>query len=229
MKVATLCALAALGAAFVSVTEAAFAPCCAYGGSGGGVAFGSGVLNAFAPPPNSPSNNPLGPSYSAPMALGISTSKSFSTILFAAASGPEDARAGWIVTSNATNDVIYVFANVSSTGPTCAAGVAPRGEMVSAYRFCGGRGGLFKNYVSDYLLTPATRVGVFNNAGPPSFPVTTMTFADEKACAPTTLIGAESPFGTGAFSIAFQSGVAEEPPSTWSQPPSWCNGKWLAM
>jgi hypothetical protein len=216
--------------ASASLASAVFPTCCAYGGTGTAVALGTGVLNAFSPPPDSPVHYPLGPSYAAPMALGMSTANSFSAVLFGAASGPEDARAGWINTSNRTNDVIFVFANVSSSGPLCVAGVAPRGDMVPSYRLCGGNGGLFNRFVSDYLLTPSTHVGVFNNAGAsPYSPVTSMSFADENACAPTALIGSESPFGTGSFSISFQSGGAHEPPASWSQPPSWCDGKWTAL
>ena len=108
----------------------------------------------------------------------------------------------------------------------CVAGVSPRGQMMGEYRFCGGPSGVFNTYKSDYMLTPSTRIGVFESGGVNSYPVTAMAFADEKACAPTSLTGSSSPFGTGAFSISFQSGVASEPPTTWSQHPSWCNGKW---
>lgn len=227
MKLASF-SLLALAAANPAAPH--FPPCCAYGGDGGAVALGVGTLNAFPPPRNSPNNFPTGPAYAAPMAVGISPSKLFASILFAAASGPEDAAAGWIVTSNATNDVIYVFANVSAAGPSCAAGVAPRGAMVSTYRFCGGPGGLFSSFASSYMLTPSTRVGVFQSGGSGGSPVTSsMAFADPAACAPTSLVGASSPFGTGAFSVSFQSGVASEPPASWSQPPSWCEGKWADM
>jgi hypothetical protein len=118
--------------------RAAFSPCCAYNGEGAALLLGSGVLNAF--PPASGSNEPTGPSYAAPMAIGVSPAKSFSTVLFAAASGPEDSRAGWIVTSNATNDVIFVWSNVSTSGPVCNAGVGARGSMVSEYALCAGSG-----------------------------------------------------------------------------------------
>ena len=199
---------------------APFAPCCAYGGSGGAVALGTGVLNAFAPTGSSGSP-PSGPGYAAPMAVGISPTRLFSTVLFAAASGPDDSAAGWIVTSNATADVIYVFANVSAAGPRCSAGVGPRGSYSADYRLCGG-GDTFPRLVRDFALTPAVRVGVFaqdNNA-------TTISLADESACAPLSILGGQSPFGTGAWSAAFESGVAAEPPVTWSAPPAYCEGHW---
>ena len=206
-----------------------FQPCCAYGGSGSVLSFGAGVLNAFSPPRGGPGSNPTGPSYAAPMALGLSSTRSFVTILFAAETGPEDSRAGWIVTSNATNDIIYVFANISSSGPACQAGVSPRGEMVGVYKACSGPGGLFDKYESDYLLTPSTRVGVFQTTVQEGYPATTMAFADERACSLTSLIGSSSPFGTGAFSLSFQAGSSAEPPEAWSAPPSWCNGKWVDL
>jgi hypothetical protein len=197
---------------------AAFAPCCAFGGSGGAVLLGAGVLDAFSPAPGT-NGPPTGPAYAAPMAVGVSPSRSFATILFAAASGPEDARAGWIVTSNATNDVIFIFSNVSST-PTCSAGVGPRGSMAAEYSLCAGSG-LFPDFLRDYRLASLS-VGVFvqpNNS-------TTISVADADACVPVSLLGATSPFGTGAWSIGVESGVAAEPPATWSAPPSWCAGHW---
>ena len=87
--------------ALLTTTAAAadtFPPCCAFNGDGSVLALGSGVLNAF--PPVSGSSVPTGPSYAAPMAIGVSALKSFTTVLFAAASGPEDAHAGWIVSES---------------------------------------------------------------------------------------------------------------------------------
>jgi hypothetical protein len=152
------------------------------------------------------------------MAIGVSPTRLFSTILFAAASGPDDSRAGWIVTSNSTNDVIFIFANISEAGPRCTAGVGPRGSFVTDYKLCGGAGGLFPQALRDYQLTPVTRVGVFAQASG----ATTLAFADEQACAPLSLLGSRAPFGTGAFSIDIESGVAAEPPATWSAPPAYC-------
>ena len=192
-----------------------FPACCAYGGSGAAVALGAGVLNAFSPENGGP---PTGPGYAAPMAIGISPTRLFSTILFAAASGPDDSRAGWIVTSNATNDVIFLFSNVSESGPRCSAGVGPRGSFVTDYKLCGGAGGLFPQPLRDFQLTAATRVGVFAQASG----ATTLSFADETACAPLSLLGNNAPFGTGAFSINIESGVAAEPPASWSGPPAYC-------
>jgi len=102
------------------------------------------------------------------------------------------------VTSNATNDIIYVFSNISESGPVCNAGVSPRGEMIGPYRLCSGPGGLFNSYVSDYLLTPAVRVGLFQTSGKQGYPVSTMAFADATACSPTSLIGAELAFRDGS-------------------------------
>ena len=217
-------ALALIGVTMRSAcAQKAFTSCCAYGGEGSAVALGAGVLDPF--PPQSNGAPPSGPAYAAPMAVGVSTTRSFATILFAAASGPEDARAGWIITSNATHDVIFVFANVSAT-PTCTAGVGARGSMVGAYKLCGGAGGTFDTYVRDFLLTPATRVSVFEQASAGGAVTSTVAFADADACAPVSLLGSSSPFGTGSYSINFESGVAAEPPASWSQPPSWCDGKW---
>ena len=182
--------------------------------------LGSGVLNAF--PPTTNGGPPSGPSYAAPMAVGVSPAKSFTTVLFAAASGPEDSRAGWIVTSNATNDVIFVFSNISSAGPLCNAGVGPRGSMVAEYGLCAGSG-IFPSFDHSYALA-GLKVGVFAQPGG-----TTMRFVDEKACAPAVLQGVNSPFGTGAFMINVESGVPEAPPDSWSAPPSWCEGKWVAV
>ena len=139
--------------------SAAFAPCCAYNGGGDAVLLGAGVLNAF--PPAAGSRQPNGPSYAAPMAVGVSKAGSFATVLFAAASGPEDAVAGWILTSNATNDVIFTFTNASST-PQCAAGVGPLGSMVRDYALCAGSG-LFPTDDHDYKLA-GLLVGVFSDA-----------------------------------------------------------------
>ena len=204
--------------ALAAASAAPFPACCAYAGAGGAVALGAGVLNAFSSPAGSP---PSGPSYSAPMAVGVSPTHLFTTILFAAESGPDDSRAGWIVTSNATNDVIFVFANISTSGPVCSAGVGPRGSFVPEYRLCAG-GALFPTALRDFQLTPATRVGVFAQASG----ATTLSVADELACAPLAMQGASSPFGTGAFSINFEGGVASEPPTTWSAPPAYCAGHW---
>jgi hypothetical protein len=224
--VSMLALLALLPVAAAVAAPPAFPACCAYGGSGSAVLLGAGVLNAFSPPRGT-SGPPAGPNYAAPMAVGVSAEHSFTTILFAAASGPEDAKAGWTVTSNATNDVIFVYSNVSATeGPTCSAGVAPRGAMVGTYALCGGAGGLFPQHVRDYQLTPATRVGVFQQTTAGGEVSSTLALADAEACAPVSLMGSYSPFGTGAFSIQFESGVAAEPPQTWSQPPSWCTGRW---
>lgn len=211
-------ALAASAAAASAASP--FSPCCAYGGDGGAVALGAGVLNAFSP--TADGDGPSGPNGAAPMAIGVSPSKLFTTVLFAAASGPDDALAGWIVTSNSTNDVLFTFSNASATGPRCAAGVGPRGAYVSDYRLCGGPGSLFPTAARDYALTPTTRVGVFAQANG----ATTLGFADETACAPVTLLGASSPLGTGAFSITFESGVPAEPPAAWSAPPAYCDGHW---
>jgi len=208
-------------AGLAASSAAPFPACCAYGGAGGAVALGVGVLNAFAPlaPGNGP---PSGPSYAAPMAIGVSPSRLFTSILFAAASGPDDAQAGWIITSNETNDVIFVFSNVSASGPRCSAGVGPRGSFVGNYRLCSGPGGLFPHALRDFRLTPATRVGLFTQ----DKNVSTVAFADERACTPVSIVGTDSPFGTGAFSVDFESGVAAEPPAAWSGPPSWCDGHW---
>ena len=108
-----LASFALLVVASASSPQPHFSPCCAYGGSGGAVALGVGVLNAFA----GSSNKPTGPAYAAPMAVGISPSKQFATILFAAATGPEDATAGWIVTSNATMPKGRVRPQPAALGP----------------------------------------------------------------------------------------------------------------
>ena len=206
---------------------AAFAPCCAYGGEGSAVALGMGVFDAFPPPRGSPSGAaPTGAPYSGPLAIGISASGSFApfaTVLFAARSGPEDSVAGWIVTSNATNDVLYAWSNAAAdVPPTCVAGVGPRGAFISEYSMCAGSG-IFSRLDREYSLAPNVPMGVFAQASNAS----TLTFAGGAAgCTPTTLLGSSSPLGTGAYSIAFESGVPEAPPSTWSAPPSWCAGKW---
>jgi len=215
MLLPTLAALAA------TASSTPFKPCCAYGGDGGAVVLGAGVLNAFSPTAGD-GGAPSGPTDAGPMAMGVSPSKLFTTVLFAASSGPDDALAGWIVTSNSTNDVLFVFSNASETGPRCSAGVAPRGSYVADYRLCGGPGSLFPNAARDYALTPTTRVGVFAQAND----ATTLGFADETACAPVSLLGAASPLGTGAFSITFESGVPAEPPAAWSAPPAYCDGHW---
>lgn len=219
MVALTIAALAL--AAGASTPRAPFPDCCAYGGSSGGVvALGVGVLNPFAPLSGGNNNKPTGPAYAAPMAIGVSPSRNFATVLFAAQTGPNDAVAGWILTSNATNDVIYVFSNAGPT-PVCTAGVGPLGSMMPSYKFCTQSDGLFPNFARDFTLTPTTRVGLFaqkNN-------VSTIGFADEN-CALTSLTGTGSPFGTGAFSISFESGVPAEPPASWSAPPSYCDGHW---
>ena len=222
MKLAVAAALAAAA----SAAPPPFPACCAYGGSGSVTAFGTGVLNAFAPAADDASRAPTGPADAAPMAVGVSTSRSFSAVLFAAATGPEDARAGWIVSTNSTNDVLYVFANVSASGPTCSVGVTPRGAMMGAFAFCGGAGGAFATLARSFQLTPATAVGVFEKVDASGAATATAAFADAAACAPVSLTGASSPFGTGAFSVNFESGSAAEPPAAWAQPPSWCAGKW---
>ena len=79
------------GGALAASAATPFPACCAYGGSGGVVALGTGVLNAFSSPSGSA---PSGPGYYAPMAVGVSPTHLFTTILFAAASGPDDSRAG---------------------------------------------------------------------------------------------------------------------------------------
>jgi hypothetical protein len=235
---------------------AAFAPCCALNGDGSAVMLGTGVLNAFAPPRDGGNSAPTGPAYSAPTALGVSKDGLFTTVLFGAATGPEDAVAGWILTSNATNDVIFTFANVSSiTGPQCSAGVGPRGSMSSGYALCAGSG-LFPDHDYDYTVA-GMLVGVFAQAQgaksesrftlvlaavsrllcgvphfltlPCSFPTPlAVRFADESQCVPLALVGNASPFGTGAFAITLESGVPASPPASWSAPPSWCEGHWAA-
>ena len=147
---------AALLAAASLPLAAAFSPCCAYNGEGDAVLLGSGVLNAYAPA--SGSRAPAGPAYAAPMAVGVSGAHQFTTILFGARTGPEDAVAGWVVTSNATNDVVFAFSNVTGT-PQCAAGVGPRGTMVPQYALCGGSG-LFPQHDHDYAVV-GLAVGVF--------------------------------------------------------------------
>ena len=134
-----------------------FSPCCAYNGGGSVVLLGTGVLNAFAP--SQGSNEPTGPSYAAPMALGVSKAGKFTTVLFAAKSGPEDSIAGWMTMSNATNDIIFTFSNISTTGPRCAAGVGPLGSMVADYSMCAGSG-LFPKYNRDFKVAGMS-VGVF--------------------------------------------------------------------
>ena len=214
--------LPALALAASAASSAPFPPCCAYGGSGAAVVLGAGVLNAFSPAAGD--NAPAGPNAASSMAIGVSPSHLFTAILFAAASGPDDAQAGWIVTSNQTHDVLFTFTNASEAGPRCTAGVAPRGAFVADYRLCGGPGSLFPIAARDYLLTPTTRVGVFAQANEG----TTLGFADESACAPVSLIGASSPLGTGAFSMNFESGVPAEPPLTGSAPPSYCKWSWMS-
>ena len=147
---------AALLAAASLPLAAAFGPCCAFNGQGDAVLLGTGVLNAFAPA--SGSREPTGPAYAAPMAVGVSGAHQFTTILFGARTGPEDAVAGWVVTSNATNDVIFMFSNVTGT-PQCAAGVGPKGSMVPEYGLCGGSG-LFPQHDHDYKVA-GLAVGVF--------------------------------------------------------------------
>ena len=58
---------------------------------------------------------------------------------------------------------------------------------------------------------------------------TLVRFVGEDQCAPLSLLGASSPFGTGSFSIDFESGVPAAPPSSWSSPPSWCEGHWASL
>jgi hypothetical protein len=198
---------------------APFPACCAYGGKGAAVVLGAGSLNAFPPAPGGVA--PSGPVYAAPMAVGVSPSRSFSAILFGAETGPEDAAAGWIVTSNKTHDVIFVFANMTAGAPTCQAGVAPRGTMVGEYALCAGSG-LFPTF--DHAFSLATlAVGAFTQTAKS----TTMSFGgDATECAPVSLLGNYSPFGTGSWSINFESGEAVEPPASWSAPPSYCDGRW---
>lgn len=215
-----LCSIACSIAA-VAASAPSFPPCCAYGGSGSAVALGAGVLDAF--PPNSHGGPPTGPAYAAPMAVGVSPTNLFSTVLFAAASSPEDSRAGWIVKSNATNDMIFAFTNVTGT-PICSSGVGPRGSYLKNYALCAGSG-IFDEFDRDFLLTPSTRIGVFSQSTAAG---STMSFAQE-TCAPVALIGAESPLGAGAFAVNFESGFATEPPVSWSSPPSWCDGFWVEL
>ena len=208
-----------IGASAAASTGAPFPACCAYGGTGAVVALGAGVLNAFAP--SSSDKNPSGPSYASSMAVGVSPTNEFATVLFGAESGPNDCAAGWTVTSNSTADTLFVFSNIDNT-PTCKSTTAPRGTFTASYKFCSTADGMFPNFSRDYSLTPSTRVGVFatpNNG-------TSVGFADETACALAGFIGVSSPFGTGAFSINFESGVSAEPPASWAAPPTFCDGHW---
>jgi len=194
-----------------------FAPCCAYNAPGAAVLLGTGVLDAFAPARGAPGGLPTGPAALAPMALGASpfSEPPFSAVLMNATS-PEDAAAGWIVTSNATNDLLYVFSRVGAAGPVCAAGVAPRGAMVGSLKVCAGAGGVFPAFERAFAVGGA-RAGVFSQAPGP----TQATFL-EGACQPLAVAGASSPFGTGAWSLQVESGEGAAPPASWGVPPTWC-------
>jgi hypothetical protein len=149
----------------------------------------------------------------------VSSEHSFTAVLFAAASGPADSLAGWIVTSNATNDVLFAWSNASSSGPVCAAGVSPRGTMVPTYALCAGSG-LFPDEARAFTLA-GVPAAVFTQGH------ASMTFGgDATVCAPVALVGDATPLGTGAYSFSIESGVPAAPPTTWAAPPAYCEGRW---
>jgi hypothetical protein len=116
--------------------------------------------------------------------------------------------------------VIFAFSKAGSA-PVCAAGVGPRGTFVASYGLCSGPNTIFSTFLRDYSIIDQT-VDIFGNVDNQ----TTLSIAGGSACRPISLVGAATPLATGAWSATIETGMAAEPPTTWSGPPSWCDGHW---
>jgi hypothetical protein len=214
MRFFTLAA-AALGAV-LAVASAEPVPGCAFGGQGAALALGMGTF------PIPDANSGKNVAVVLPMAAvssGGETAEPWVMVLVAPQSGPDNSLAGWLITQNATSQTLTFWSNFTGAAPAChSASVQLPDAYTPGFSMCGGDlpSALFPVVARNYTLA-GLEVGVYAQA--PSGAELSMTSAP--AFALVSLFVAESPLGTGAFSISFESGVPAAP--AWGKAPAWCS------
>lgn len=221
---AVTAAAAASGGAPAAAAPPSPAPCCAYGGTGAAIALGVGSFAFPGAKAGAPTLTTLaiGTSGSAVAAGGVP----FVAVVLGAKTGPEDAVAGWSVSQpNASGQLIRAYARDGGDGtPVCIQSFAPASTpAVPGFDLCGGAGGagnapLFPEPARAYALA-GVNAGVFFQ--PPSG-ATLSLLTGAATCDVLGLAVPSSPFGTGAWTAAFESGQPASPPEAWAEFPSWC-------
>ena len=186
------------------------AACCAYGGDGNVVLEGVGTMNPF-PADVSPSKTLL-----APLFLGVSANPiaPFVMIAFMPKETPQESVAGWLITPGAAGkQILYAWSNTSAT-PVCSVG---EGVFVASFGYCAGSpASLFPSYYRSFAIGQQ-QVLVFAQAGN----VSTVSVTSD-SCTPVSMVGLDTPLGSGAFSFDVEGGAAQAPPPGWGVPPSYC-------
>lgn len=184
--------------------------CCAFGGNGAATLLGVGTITL---PGHTQTSTQL------PVAVVSSgiTAAPFISIVFAPKTSPEDSLLGWFISQNVTAQTLYVWSNTTGT-PTCStASVALPEFYVPGFSQCSGaaHGALWSKFSGDYNLGKNAPVEQWSTIRGDS----TAAFLPSQGCTPVYMSSANNPFGTGAFSISFQSGDSGAP--SW-KPPTYC-------
>jgi len=211
-------------AAALPLLAAAQAPCCAYGGQGGGTMLADATI-VLPGPGGAPGTR----ASLAPVALGAGVSASgdgFTAVLIGnAQGGPEASNAGWTIVQNATGQTLTLWYGLNAgdgAAPTCSrTSVSFPGFFAPSVKLCcggGGNGGMFADYVGSYSIG-AQRASWFGQNGTSA----AMMSVTDVGCAPVTLLGPTSPLGGGAFSFSVQGGGADNAPAAWAEAPAACS------
>lgn len=195
-----------------AITVANAASGCCIGNAGGAVLSGGGSISIS------------GETQLTGASIGASPSSSFVAVLVGISAadtpgaGPNDAEAGWIVTSAANGSQVLTFWSGNKGGSTaqCQRSSAPAGTFVSTFALCTGTGALFETPTQTYSLG-ATSVNVWAQRTNQSYLGVT---AD--ACTPVGLSGASSPLQQGSFTFVFTDTSASAPPDSWALAPTAC-------
>lgn len=200
--------LAALSSSFASTDEAA-SGCCAFGGNGAAISLGVATMTL---PGQSETSTQL------PIAFGSSgvTAAPWISMVVAPKTSPEDSLLGWYISQNASAQTLYFWSNTTGEANCHSSSVALPDYFVQGFGQCTGamRGAMFSSKTGSYNLgnTPAEQWSDLRGS-------VTASFLPSQGCAPVFLSAINSPLGTGAFAISFQSGGAGAP--SWT-PPSYC-------
>lgn len=190
---------------------------CAYGGDGTLNSYGVALINPT--PHTSPDSG--GVSIILPANVGLSARHKFSSVFFGDGSSPNDSKAGWMIQTASTTGLqkLWVWSNMTGTTPPfCVGQTSTAGKpFLSTFGVCAGSpGSLWPTLIRSYSIGNMP-VSVFEQVG--NF--TRMVLADQSV--PISNYGQTSPLSSGAFSINFERGSADEPPAVYGIAPSYCH------
>lgn len=143
-------------------------------------------------------------------------------VLVGDAADANAAKAGWIITQNATGQTLSLWTNnTAGAKPSCSqAGTTLPDVYVPGFAMCPGmEGGMFPTFLANITLG-ALGLNQYQQGSPA---LSTGTFASAAdGCAPLTIMAPGSPFGGGAFTMVITAGEGVAPPASMITPPAAC-------